>query len=201
MGVRDTLKKFLGGGEDPEPHPEPGVPQQVLLLGFPGCGKTSILARLLENPKQPEFDCVETTNKGEIMATVHMDLCDIPRIKNSGLVEYGNDLAHLADVVVLVYDVTDRHSFDVASMWNEKVKDGYKRGDYLVFLVGTHADADEATRKVTKAEGEALMNSLGVTGFYETSSQSYGSVVKFVRGIANGIFRLMDRADGSFCTE
>ena len=73
-----------------------------------------------------------------------------------------------ADGVILMYDITNRDSFEKISTWmNDIFK--YKEKDFPVILVGNKYDL-ENERKVSKEEGQSLAYKLNVK-FYETSNK------------------------------
>ena len=73
-----------------------------------------------------------------------------------------------ADGVILMYDITNRESFDTISKWLDDIID-YKERDFPIILVGNKCDL-ENERKVPKEEGESFANKLNVK-FYETSNK------------------------------
>ena len=73
-----------------------------------------------------------------------------------------------ADGVILMYDITNRESFDTISKWLDDIID-YKERDFPIILVGNKCDL-ENERKVPKEEGESFANKLNVK-FYETNNK------------------------------
>lgn len=72
-----------------------------------------------------------------------------------------------ADGVILVYDITERESFDKIRSWVQSVKENVD--DIKMILVGNKVDlADE--RAVRKEEGEKLASFYNVP-FFETSAK------------------------------
>ena len=86
--------------------------------------------------------------------------------------------------VILVYDVTDRESFDRIQKWAAQI-DQYQDLHLCRLLVGNKSDMESA-RKVTTQEGEDLAKSLG-TGFVETSAKTQSNVEKAFLDIATEI--------------
>lgn len=80
---------------------------------------------------------------------------------------------------LLVYDVTDRESFDHVRQWLDDIRT-YTKPDTLVVLVAAKADAADPThgrRAVSAAEGEELARSFGLK-FIETSAKNAHNVEK-----------------------
>lgn len=86
--------------------------------------------------------------------------------------------------VVLVYDVTDRRSFDRIQHWAGQIGE-YENLRLSKLLVGNKTDLTE-TRMVTAAEGEELAKKLGMS-FVETSAKSTDNVEQAFVGIATEI--------------
>ena len=71
------------------------------------------------------------------------------------------------DSVILVYDITNRESFEnIISVWIKEVKD-YCRKDVVMVLVGNKCEQEDR-RKVSYKEGEELADRLGIK-FYEAT--------------------------------
>ena len=75
---------------------------------------------------------------------------------------------HNSDGIAVVYDVTDRDSFDAVNRWFSDVQ-RLAAPDVCKMLIGNKSDLNEA-RKVSTKEGKALAASLGVP-FLETSAK------------------------------
>jgi Ras-related protein Rab-6A len=94
-----------------------------------------------------------------------------------------------AAVTVIVYDVTQRSSFDSVDQWIADVRE--ERGDSMdevtVVLVANKADALEEERQVTAGEGEEKARQLGVSIFMETSAKSGVNVKGLFMRIAGAL--------------
>ena len=73
-----------------------------------------------------------------------------------------------ADGIILMYDITNRESFDTISKWWEDIRD-YKERDFPVILVGNKNDLEDE-RKVKKEEGESKSKEYNAK-FYEVSNK------------------------------
>ncbi|EFC43399.1 rab family small GTPase [Naegleria gruberi] len=74
-----------------------------------------------------------------------------------------------AQGILIVFDVTNRESFEHVKSWYEEVKQNTQEGICIV-LCGNKADM-EKDRVVSTAEGESLANQLGIP-FFETSAKN-----------------------------
>lgn len=92
--------------------------------------------------------------------------------------------------IIVVYDVTDRESFDHVSYWMKEV-DRLAAPDVCRLLVGNKSDLTDK-RVVTKEEGEALANQHGVA-FLETSARENSNVDEMFNAMA----RAMQKKQGA----
>lgn len=91
-------------------------------------------------------------------------------------------------VVIIVYDVTSRSSFEAVEHWINEVH--RERGeDVIVALVGNKNDLMEL-RQVSPTEGEAKARSLSATIFLETSAKSGSNVRNLFTEIAGALNKL-----------
>ncbi|KAL9653818.1 hypothetical protein ABK040_012879 [Willaertia magna] len=75
--------------------------------------------------------------------------------------------------VLIVYDTTNRESFDHVKSWFDEVKQNTQEG-VCVILCGNKADV-EKERQVSTVEGEKLASQLGIT-FFETSAKTSDNI-------------------------
>lgn len=79
-----------------------------------------------------------------------------------------------ADGVILMYDITARHTFENCSDWLDEIKQNSSL-DIVIYLVGNQIDLDaEAgeSREVSTEEGSAFFQQNRLNGFRETSAKS-----------------------------
>lgn len=83
------------------------------------------------------------------------------------------------DVVILLYDITDRKSFDSIEGWLKDVKEklsDWKTGQYLIFLLGNKLDLidiGDKKREVTEDEAENFCECVGVECAGECSVKEF----------------------------
>jgi GTPase SAR1 family protein len=94
-----------------------------------------------------------------------------------------NEFYKECNILMIVYDITNKKSFDAIDMWLREVsKYG---GDTLpVVIVGNKADKKSA-RTVTKEEAENWTKQRGFFGHYEISSQEGNGFYQLFNDIAN----------------
>ena len=80
---------------------------------------------------------------------------------------------HNSDGIAIVYDVTDRDSFDSVNHWFSDVS-RLASNDVCTILIGNKSDLNEQ-RKIKTSEGKNLASSLGIP-FLETSAKNANNV-------------------------
>ena len=93
-----------------------------------------------------------------------------------------------ADGIVLMYDITNRESFDTISRWWNNILE-HKEKDFPVILVGNKCDLEDE-RKVQKEEGEKIAKEYNVK-FYEASNKDGINVEESFRELINIILGRM----------
>ena len=91
---------------------------------------------------------------------------------------------HNSNGIIIVYDVTDRESFDAINKWVSDV-DRLSQDDVCKVLIGNKVDL-EAARCVSTKEGQDMAASLGIP-FMETSAKSAQNVENLFMSMARFI--------------
>ena len=91
---------------------------------------------------------------------------------------------------VIVYDISNRESFNNANTWIEECKNQTAKTIYLV-LVGNKSDLEDE-RQVTKEEGQELAEKLGIP-FYEASAKTGDNVKDIFYNSADEIAKKIDK--------
>ncbi|KAG4434184.1 hypothetical protein IFR05_010342 [Cadophora sp. M221] len=90
--------------------------------------------------------------------------------------------------VILVYDISNRDSFVAMERWFDEVESNAQPGA-VTYLVGAKLDR-EASRSVSREEGETLAGERGATGWCEVSSKTRENVRRpFVEIVAEIVKR------------
>eukprot|EP01059_Diplonema_ambulator_P006107 TRINITY_DN15885_c0_g1_i2.p1 TRINITY_DN15885_c0_g1~~TRINITY_DN15885_c0_g1_i2.p1 ORF type:complete len:232 (+),score=110.85 TRINITY_DN15885_c0_g1_i2:55-696(+) len=166
-------------------HQEYDVLMKAVVIGDSGVGKTSLLHRYTDNDWNPTYiatigvdfkiDTFET--KGKVVKLQMWDTAGQERFKTICAAYYRG-----AHCIMLVYDVTNRESFENVKMWLQEVR-AYAREGVTLVVVGNKADL-VGRRQVSKEEGEALAESLG-TRLVETSAKTADNVHQAFRGVVD----------------
>uniref|UniRef100_A0A671WU86 small monomeric GTPase n=1 Tax=Sparus aurata TaxID=8175 RepID=A0A671WU86_SPAAU len=132
---------------------------KVMLVGDSGVGKTCLLVRF----KDGAFLA------GSFISTVGIDF----RIWDTAGQERFRSVTHAyyrdAHALLLLYDVTNKTSFDNIQAWLTEIHE-YAQQDVVLMLLGNKADATHE-RVVKREDGERLAKEFGVP-FMETSARS-----------------------------
>ncbi|VDP74229.1 unnamed protein product [Schistosoma mattheei] len=89
--------------------------------------------------------------------------------------------------VVVVFDLTDRETFDHVADWYEEARGSIKCSAPVFIIVGHKADRRDE-RQVTKIEAESLAQRLGDYIYIETSSLTGQNIEKTFELLAEGIY-------------
>lgn len=172
---------------------------KIVFLGEQAVGKTSIITRFMYDTFDTNYQAtigIDFLSKTMYLddRTVRLQLWDTAGQERfrSLIPSYIRD----SSVAVVVYDVTNKTSFQNCDKWIEDVKS--ERGsDVVIMLVGNKTDMPDK-RQVTSEEGEAKANKLGVL-FIETSAKSNNNIKQMFRKLAEALPGSADgaKADGN----
>ncbi|KAJ3214802.1 Ras- protein Rab-18-B [Dinochytrium kinnereticum] len=154
---------------------------KLLLIGDSGTGKSSLLLRFTDDTwLQPD----------EVSATIGVDFkvktidVDSKKYKLTIWDTAGQERFRTltssyyrgAQGVILVYDVSNRQTFEHLQLWFTELETYSSSRDVIKMVVGNKSDKDASgVREVTRKEGEAFARKLG-TLFVETSAKTKSGV-------------------------
>jgi small GTP-binding protein len=175
-------------------------PFKVVLIGDSGIGKTCIMAQFINN----KFDPNTIAN---ICAQFIQKILEFPDGKKitfhfwdtAGQEQY-HSLAKIfykdADVVILVYDITNLQSFNsMKDNWYKNVVDNGKK-DVLFGVAANKSDLYEE-RQVDDDEGEKFAKSIGGI-FMPTSAKNYTGITELFDAIGQ---KILNKDDFDFFTK
>lgn len=151
---------------------------KVVMLGNAGVGKSSLLLRFTNGTFEANVEPTVGVSFQSKLLIVGVRPFKFQVWDTAGQERY-HSLAPLyyrsATAAVLVYDMTDRHSFTASVRnWVAELREFGPR-DLLLVLVGNKADLAEERRAVTTEEGAQYAASIGAH-FLETSALSSQNV-------------------------
>lgn len=96
--------------------------------------------------------------------------------------------------ILLVYDVTDRGSFQSIKTWVDEID---RNADKHVnkILIGNKCDVDDSARAVSKSEGDDLARQYGMS-FFETSAKKDIGVADAFQCIAKQVVDRLSKEGG-----
>jgi small GTP-binding protein len=148
---------------------------KILLLGDSSVGKTCFLKRYTDNTFQDAylstigFDFKFKFVQLESGKTVKVQLWDTAgqeRFRTIAKSYYKG-----AHGIILIYDVTNRKTFDNIRKWLNQIKDEAST-KISIILVANKIDCEDDIRTVTKEEGEELAKSAGLPIFEASAKDS-----------------------------
>lgn len=150
---------------------------KTILLGSISVGKTAILSRFVSNEFTSDHQCtiktefrskiVNVNNTTQAKLTI-WDTCGDEKYRAITR-QYYRD----AHGVLLVYDVTNRNSFDKVTDWYSEIKDNAPQ-DVVVILVANKTDLVNL-REVSTEEGQEVAGRVGVE-YVEVSAKNGDNV-------------------------
>ena len=157
----------------------------LIALGNSSVGKTSYLVRIAENKFSPTFPTIGYDIKFQIIELENGKKVKVRFIDTSGQERYHSlapNFIKKADGIILMYDITNRKSFDAISRWRDDILNN-KEKDFPIILVGNKCDLEDE-RKVQKEEGESIAKKYNFK-FYETSNKDGTNIEESSRGLIN----------------
>ena len=162
---------------------------KVVLVGESGVGKTCILNQFVNN----KFDEQTLSNLSAQFCrkqiefpgdkNITLDIWDTAgqeKFRSLNRIFYSN-----SKVVILVYDITDKKSFDeIKNYWYEQIKQNCEN-DVIIALVANKCDLYEE-KQVPDEEGEEFAEKIGAL-FAPTSAKNDSGINKLFEDIATKI--------------
>ena len=144
---------------------------KLLCLGETGVGKTCVILRYSDNKFTKhqmstvgiDFKIKVIEYKTKQIKLIIWDTAGQERFRN-----ITNQYYNGADGIILIYDVTNRNSFNNVTYWINQITSKSDRTKIGLILVGNKTD-DEKSRVITKEEGEILGKNNEID-FMETSA-------------------------------
>ena len=154
------------------------------MIGDSGVGKTCLLLRYANQSFSPTF--ITTIGIDFKIKRVEIDdmLLKLQIWDTAGQERFRTITVSYfkgAHGIVLVYDITDRDTFESIRQWVEQIHE-YADVHVNILLVGNKCDQEEQ-RAVATAEGDALAREYGID-FFETSARENVNVEECYLAIA-----------------
>lgn len=161
---------------------------KLLTIGDSGVGKTCLLLRYANDSFSPTF--ITTIGIDFKIKTIELDgkIIKLQIWDTAGQERFRTITTSYfrgAQGILLVYDVTDRGSFDNISNWVAQIQ---QHADLNVnkILIGNKCDVDPSKIVVTEEEGRRLAEEYGIQ-FFLTSAKNNLNVVQAFEAIATDV--------------
>ena len=173
----------------------------ILALGNSTVGKTSYLIRNTKN----KFEMNSATIGYNILKK-EIKLKDGKKVIINFYDTSGQERYHClapnfikkADGIILMYDITNRESFEKISKWRKDILDN-KEKDFPVILVGNKSDL-ENERQVQREEGENIAKEFNFI-FYEVSNKDGTNVKESSRELISMVLNYNSNDIMSTCSK
>jgi len=180
------------------PIPRKRVLYKINVLGESGVGKTSFIKRYTMGTFQERYKTtigidfmIKTINNTETKTDIVLQIWDTAgRERFSSL---GSAFLRGSDGLLLLYDITDKKSFDSVVSYYDDYKSQLGLDNPNVVLIGTKLDKKD-TRKVSTRQGEELAKALGIS-FLETSAKDNFNVDKPIELLLDVIGKRVNEED------
>ena len=169
---------------------------KVIVLGFYGVGKTSIINKLMEKETDKEYAPTISVDIKNFQVKVNDKIIQIQIWDCCGNDEFAQKTTNLfknASIAILVYAINEKKSFENLEQWNNiLLNNSY---DHITFLIGNKNDL-EGERKITIENGENFKNSYdNIKMFFETSAKNGENIDKLLENIAISIYKKNEKEE------
>lgn len=165
---------------------------KIIIVGNNGVGKTSLVQQYCIDTKLSMSDYIPTIgiNFNQKILKFHKDKIKLIIWDTAGEVEFHTMVLPMyksSNIVIIMYDITDRLTFLEVPYWVEKIKHNVLKPP-LIALIGNKIDLDiESNRVVSYDEADDFANNNGLV-FMEITSQNKESVNIIFNTLINHVY-------------
>ena len=163
---------------------------KMCLIGSCAVGKTAIFKKISSNEFVPSISTIGVSKYTINYNDIEMNIDDnivkksfkISLFDTAGQERYQSITKNYyfnSDAMILIYDITNKDSFDQIGEWLSSVREVLSDPDYLVMLLGNKLDlVDEFPdkRKVKVEEGKQKSEEFGIIWGGECSAKNFSSI-------------------------
>jgi small GTP-binding protein len=170
---------------------------KILTIGESGVGKTCILLRYTDNKfikhhlttigidyKTKDVNINNKSIKLKIWDTAGQE-----RFRNITQQYYKG-----ADGIVLVFDLTDRNSFEKVREWMKQIQSYTQKDSIAIVLLGNKCDAED--KAVSIQEANEIANEFNLK-FFETSAMNNINIEESFKQLSSEIIKIKDAKNSS----
>lgn len=162
---------------------------KLLMIGDSGVGKTCLLLRFSNDSFSPTFITtigidfkIKTVELGgKVIKLQIWDTAGQERFRTITTSYFRG-----AQGILLVYDVTDRGSFDNIANWVAQIG-AHADSNISKVLIANKCDVDPSERAVSAEEGKKLAADFGIEHFFEASAKQNIQVTESFHAVANAV--------------
>ena len=161
---------------------------KLLLIGEQAVGKSSLINQYVEGKFEVNLLCAAGLDLKKKMITVNNQLIKLMIYDSAGHERYRNiakNQLNSTKGILIVYDVTERASFEALTFWMKSFKENAEPGS-VCLIIGNKIDLIEK-RVVSTQEGKTLAEQFGVH-FIETSAKDATNVEQAFNNVPKEIY-------------
>jgi small GTP-binding protein len=163
---------------------------KLLTIGESGVGKTCLLLRYTDNKFVKthsitigvDYKCKTIKINGKTVTLKIWDTAGQERFRNMTQQYYKN-----ADGILLVFDLTDRGTFEKLRDWMTQIQNFVNRDSLAIVLIGNKCEME--TKEVTKEEAEKMASEFDIK-YIETSAFTGANVSKAFESLINDVLKI-----------
>jgi Ras-related protein Rab-8A len=162
---------------------------KLLMIGDSGVGKTCLLLRYANDSFSPTF--ITTIGIDFKIKTITLDdkVIKLQIWDTAGQERFRTITTSYfrgAQGILLVYDVTDRGSFENIQNWVGQIQN-HAENNISKVLIGNKCDVDPSERTVSYEEGKKLAQEFGIEHFFEASAKQDTNVKQAFEAVAKHV--------------
>jgi Ras-related protein Rab-2A len=173
---------------------EPGVLFRIILVGNAGVGKSCILQRFLEKGFDEKYEVTIGVEFGTKLIKIDQKPIKVQIWDTAGQENYKSitrSFYKRAHGIILMYDVTDKTSFDDLETWLKDIKD-YANDGVDIALAGNQvdlADCQDNCREIPYVQAYEMKNKNNFCAFYETSAKTGQNVNELFQDLCSVLYK------------
>ena len=168
---------------------------KIILLGESTVGKTSIINRFMERDFETHelgtIGIEQIRKKIKIKISEKTIFCILKIYDSAGQERFkslSNSYIRQSDGIVIVYDISNKKSFDSIVYWMKNIKDN-KSNDYIpIIIVGNKIDLEEK-RKVFQNDIDRLFKNNADIFFLESSAKNNYNINQIFETISEKVIQ------------
>jgi small GTP-binding protein len=158
---------------------------KVIIVGNSHVGKTCLISQYLDSSFQLEYQTTTAPDKSIKKVNISNTEISLEIWDTAGQDNYAianKIFMKKADIALIVYDITDKASFEGLQNWYNRVVEINDKKKVVFGIAGNKSDLFEK-QVVSTEDGQNFSKKINAL-FFETSAKDHGSVEKAFNGLA-----------------